>query len=170
MKFLKSVSVRFFVVALLILWLPGCASVDLDTKKAEFLAEGITPFWLIVKYKNVSALGGVSIELIYRNLSDKTIKYIDFEVTPYNAVGDVISGDFDGKTTVLLNKVGPIGPGERRDTTWENIWYNSTFRCFELNSVEITYMDGSTGTLSKEEIDRTWLNAMDEKISNTCKP
>ena len=55
-------------------------------------------------------LGGVSPRICYRNNSGKTIKYLTFYTTPYNAVWDAAPCDITGKTLCKLTIVGPIAP------------------------------------------------------------
>lgn len=55
-------------------------------------------------------LGGVSPRIYYRNNSGKTIKYLTFYTTPYNAVWDAAPCDITGKTLCKLTIVGPIAP------------------------------------------------------------
>ena len=48
---------------------------------------------------SMDSAGFVSTELCFRNNSNKTVKYIDFEVAAYNRVGDRIPDVFTGKST-----------------------------------------------------------------------
>lgn len=57
---------------------------------------------------DVDSFGGIEIEIIWQNTSNKTIKYITFSVIPYNAVGDVVSCDISDKTTANCKVTGPI--------------------------------------------------------------
>lgn len=59
---------------------------------------------------SVDSVGFVSTELCFRNNSNKTVKYIDFEVAAYNRVGDRIPDVFTGKSTISLNVIGPLEP------------------------------------------------------------
>lgn len=55
-------------------------------------------------------VGGVSPYIYWRNNSGKTIKYITFYTTPYNAVWDVVASEIGGYTTARLQVTGPIYP------------------------------------------------------------
>lgn len=53
-------------------------------------------------------VGGVEPTIYFRNNSGKTIKYIDWYLTAYNAVGDPVRCDVSRKSTVIAETVGPI--------------------------------------------------------------
>jgi hypothetical protein len=102
-----------------------------------------------------NSAGGVDVRVRFQNRSEKTIKYARFSVTPYNAVGDVVSCRIRGYSNATLSVTRPVRPGVwyGDDTVWETVWYNSTIVRGQLTSVEIEYMDGSTATLSGTEIE-----------------
>ena len=56
-----------------------------------------------------------------RNNTDKEIKYITFQWSCYNAVGDLIYDQIDGKSYVKIKFTGPLAAGEttgkKRNTT-----------------------------------------------------
>ncbi|QXE20043.1 hypothetical protein [Clostridium sp. 001] len=98
--------------------------------------------------------GGVDLHITWINKSSKVVKYASFQVVPYNSVGDpqecTIRHDpsFKGKVT------GPINPGESygENKVWENAWYNNTIVKAQINEIDITYMDGTTATLDKDQV------------------
>lgn len=57
---------------------------------------------------NTDSVGGVSPSIGYRNNSGKTIKYIDFTMVPYNAVGDPVSCTIRGYSSAVGEVTGPI--------------------------------------------------------------
>lgn len=61
-------------------------------------------------YANVNSAGGAEPEIIWRNDSGKTIKYIYFRAVPYNAVGDSVSCRISGDTYARLKATGPYEP------------------------------------------------------------
>ena len=101
--------------------------------------------------------GGVDVNIRFSNDSDKTIKYIYFNVTPYNAVDDVVSSEIGDRNTVSLELTGPIEPSDRFDSdtfisvSTENAWYNTNIKYAKLESVRIIYMDNEEVTLYVEE-------------------
>lgn len=62
--------------------------------------------------------GGVELYFNYINNSDKVIKYVNFSVTFYNAVGDVVKGKYDQSTVNRCYDTGPFKKGEGRTGTW----------------------------------------------------
>ncbi len=117
-----------------------------------------------VSVANINSVGGVDMQIAWENTSNKTIKYIYFNVTAYNAVGDPVACDIRGYYTINGEVTGPIEPGTvignyniDSDTYfnghyWECLYYNSTIRSFKLNSIEIKYMDGTNVKISSSEI------------------
>lgn len=58
----------------------------------------------------MDSVGGVSPSIYYRNNTGKVIKYIDWTVTPYNAVDDPVRCTITGNSTMTLRVVGPVYP------------------------------------------------------------
>lgn len=89
---------------------------------------------------------GVDATISFSNKSDRTIKYIIFSVTPYNAVDDPVSSKIGNKSTASLKLTGPIEPttakGDCSSATWDTVWYNPTIRSCKIDAVTIEYMDG----------------------------
>ena len=63
---------------------------------------------IMVTRVKTDSVGGVSPSIGYRNNSDKTIKYIDFTMVPYNAVGDTVSCEIRGNSAATGRVTGPI--------------------------------------------------------------
>lgn len=100
-----------------------------------------------------NSAGGVSIQITFQNDTQKTIKYVYFDVVPYNAVKDVQSCTISGKIKAELSFTGPVEPGAVcRDVYWENVWYNYTITTLDLVKVEVLYMDGSSEKLTGADI------------------
>lgn len=57
---------------------------------------------------DMDSVGGVSPEIWYRSNSDKPIKYIDWYLTAYNAVGDPVKCNIRNRATAIAETVGPI--------------------------------------------------------------
>ena len=115
-------------------------------------------------YPNSAA--GVDAYINVVNLSSKNIKYIKYQVTPYNAVGDVQRGTVRRRSISKLSDTGPYGPQTKIPGTWENVWYNSTITCMVINSVRIEYMDGSVKSYPNT---RSVQSVMAPGLQNTCK-
>jgi len=95
-----------------------------------------------------NSVGGVDVKAMFKNQSDKAIKYIRVAVTPYNAVMDPVKCKITGDSTVLLTSVGPWVSGGVDFCTWDNVWYNSTIRYIALRVVRIEYMDGTSVSMA----------------------
>lgn len=92
---------------------------------------------------DVNFLGGIEPYLKIVNPSDKTIKYIRFKATFYNAVNDQIYSDIGGYSYVNYTITGPIGPWDWEGYEMETGFWNSTTAKMHIGSVEVEYMDGS---------------------------
>ena len=116
---------------------------------------------------DINSADGVDVEITWINKSDKTIKYIVFEVVPYNAVDDVVKCRIRNESNRRLQSTGPFATGEGDaylytsvfgdksewwGGIWEAVWYNNTVVRLEFNKIEIEYMDGTKETLSGDEL------------------
>lgn len=97
-----------------------------------------------------NSAGGVDVYITFINKSDKTFKYVSFEVTPYNAVSDEVFCSIGRTNPRRLKDTGPYKPGRGSNGAyyWSCIWYNYTIRSIKLNSVCIEYMDGTRKVFS----------------------
>lgn len=95
---------------------------------------------------------GTGIEFEFLNTSKKTIKYITFSFTGYNAVDDrVITG---GSAMKTRKGIGPIVPEEGGSYKFEYVWHTDIVEYARLNSIKIQYMDGTIKTLSQQTISK----------------
>lgn len=109
---------------------------------------------------------GVDVYIIASNLSKKTIKYVTYQATPYNAVGDIQMGSIRRNSTDRLTDTGPYQSQSDIMGIWGNVWYNGTISCIVINSVRIEYMDGSIKTYSSPSQVQ---GIMKPGLQNTCK-
>lgn len=115
------------------------SSVDAQTKKAASIIR-INAAYL----DSPNSAAGCDYVLRYTNTGKKTIKYLNWSGTTYNAVNDKVyctirhTCAFNGKDT------GPVEPGQTSGGVWEAIIYNWSATELRLNSIVITYMDGSS--------------------------
>ena len=104
-----------------------------------------------------NSAGGVSLYIGFKNMSDKIIKYITFEVVPYNAVGDIVYCDIRDYANFRGQATGPYAKGEglagNNSGYWDCGWYNYSITDVELGSIYIQYMDGTSIVLSEDELD-----------------
>lgn len=106
--------------------------------------EGLSVILDVAEGSEPNSSGGVDYEIeIYNNSREKTIKYINIEATPYNAVGDKVWGSIKEKSKSTMEGVGPVEPFGHAYFNFENVWYNSTISCVEMNKMTVEYVDGS---------------------------
>ena len=115
------------------------SSVDAQTKRAASIIR-INSAYL----DSPNTAAGCDFILRYTNTGKKTIKYLNWSGTTYNDVNDKVyctirhTCSFNGKDT------GPVEPGQSAGGVWEAIIYNWSATELRLNSIVITYMDGSS--------------------------
>lgn len=87
--------------------------------------------------------GGVDVVISYGSTSDDVIKYVTFEVLPYNKVGDIVYSTIGGESKIRLKDTGPINPEQVSNINrWKNVWYNHSISCARLVAIEVTYING----------------------------
>ena len=98
--------------------------------------------------KNI--VDGIEIEFSFVNTYSKTLKYIDFSFSVYNAVGDICRLKLNDSTIGKVRGVGPIEPMETGHWNWDKATHYTTGDATEMKIVKVvlTYMDGSTKTLT----------------------
>jgi outer membrane murein-binding lipoprotein Lpp len=130
-----------------------------DRKAAEALKSAQDKARELIRVTKVStgkpnSVGGVDLYINWKNKSEKTIKYVYFEVTPYNSVDDVVTSDIGSGSLFRGKETGPFktGEGSSSNTYWDTAWYNNTIVRAELHKIDIEYMDGTTVTLKDDEV------------------
>lgn len=107
-----------------------------------------------------NSAGGCDFNFLYTNLSKKTIKYLRWEGYVYNAVGDRVVCDIDRTSFVSGKDTGPYEPFSwLGGGTWGTIIYNYSARSILITSINITYMDGTSYSISLSKKDWEQLNA-----------
>ena len=124
-------------------------SLPASTKKAANLIS-ITEFGL----SEPNFVGGCDYTLCYINKSKKTIKYLYWTGTVYNRVNDLAYCEIRRTATYKGVDTGPFAPEEEGGGYWENVVYNHAADTLKLNSISITYMDGSSATIAAADIRR----------------
>lgn len=72
----------------------------------------------------MDSVGGNSVYITWKNMSEKDIKYIKFTVQFYNAVNDILADQISGKTSIRLTQTGPIPTGKGN---WTPYMYDLTY-------------------------------------------
>jgi hypothetical protein len=132
-----------------------------DSLKAMSIPEDNLPETIkIIKYYTLSPnlVGGVGCNIIWKNLSEKTIKYITFTVAPYNKVNDRVNSEKN------ITETGPVKSKQISETYtyWGCVWYNVTIDYMLITGIKIQYLDGST--ISTDDIN------IIQKLGYTRKP
>lgn len=121
--------------------------------KVAYHKKPVYPAVYVVSYElEMNSVGGVDNYIKYINNSDKKIKYIVFNVTPYNAVDDKIKCDIRNTSNLRLQDVGPLDKDCIGGGCWEAAWYNTTTNYSIITKAEIEYMDGTKKTINVNRI------------------
>lgn len=81
----------------------------------------------------------------FLNCYNKTIKYIDCLVVPYNRFDDVQSDDY-GRSSKEIRCIGPFEPGEIASWRFDDMFKNESgiIKTFRITNIKITFTDNST--------------------------
>ncbi len=118
------------------------SSVDASTKKALSVIRINTAY-----LASPNSAAGCDFVLNYTNMGKKIIKYLNWSGTTYNAVNDKVYCSIRNTCSFSGRDTGPVEPGQTSGGTWEAIIYNWSAKELRLNSIVITYMDGSSVTI-----------------------
>lgn len=117
----------------------------LDLSHHEPISEGVGVIAgdpIGVRYPN--SAGGVNVDIRVTPVGPGTVKYVVFDIVPYNSVDDAVSSEIGGKSTANLRFTGPLTSMTTGKTvSARNVWYNSTISYVEIVAVELEYMDGT---------------------------
>ncbi|MCQ2278591.1 MAG: hypothetical protein MJZ62_04745 [Bacteroidales bacterium] len=109
----------------------------------------ITSYWL----SSANSAGGRDVHFNFKNKSDKTIKYLTFEVYFYNAVDDLVYCEIRNYCSFRGKYTGPVKPqGHSDGGYWDCVIYNYQAKRIVLTSIDIEYTDGSSLHINKEEL------------------
>lgn len=83
------------------------------------------------------------------NCFSKTIKYVEFTLTNYNAVGDVQRDDM-GRSSRTVKGIGPIEPEDGGRYSWDDIFWDDrdVISKTRLTNVKFIFKDGTTKVVS----------------------
>ena len=101
-----------------------------------------------------NSAAGCDYTFTYVNNSHKTIKYLFWEGSFYNAVNDLVFCDIRDYCTFRGKDTGPVEPGEEGGGVWDCVIYNWSAEYVKLSSVSIIYMDGTSTTIGAGDIKR----------------
>ena len=128
-----------------------------------------TPTYYIKEFgiREVNSAGGVEPHATFVNPNPKlVVKYLRLRVTPYNAVGDVISSNIGDQSTAGMSMTGPLAQADgERHVRWEPIWYNNSASCLKIQSVQVEFVNGKTLSFSGN----TLRGALAPELQNDCR-
>lgn len=83
------------------------------------------------------------------NCFSKTIKYVEFIMTNYNAVGDIQRDDI-GRSSRTVRGIGPIEPEDGGRYSWDDIFWDDrdVIEKNKLTNVKFIFTDGTTRVFS----------------------
>lgn len=83
------------------------------------------------------------------NCFSKTIKYIEFTMTNYNAVGDVQRDDI-GRSSRTVKGIGPIDPEDGGRYSWDDIFWDDrdVIERTRLTGIKFIFKDGTSKVFS----------------------
>jgi hypothetical protein len=161
--------ISLFLMAVSLLFVSGCNTTGsvqelsiterlYQERKPEMEAakEAGAPILMTSLFTNdPNSAGGVNVRTWYYVLASQSnpIKYIDFEVVPYNGVDDLVTSTVgDRKVKRSLRVTGPLveKEGEHLPEVWKNVWYNNSIECTQLNSISIEMMNGEVHTYNND--------------------
>lgn len=116
------------------------------TYKIKTYAYEDDPFRCGYFYHN--SVGGVEPAFFIVNNSNKTIKYVNFNITVYNAVGDKVYNDIGGYGNAKLQVTGPLKPWRAKMYHWDAVFYDNAAYSVYVKEATVTYTDGTKKTYS----------------------
>lgn len=145
---MKKINTNFLPVIIIIILISGC--VTSITIPQEFINDAkVNNYPIIITKVDTgwpNSAGGVYLDIDFKNISDKIIKYVVFSAEAFNAVNDPVRCSIRNDKYSIIKVTGPIRPSEFNGvgTVWSNIWYNPTIRYAKIKSISITFMDNLT--------------------------
>ncbi|WP_347363256.1 hypothetical protein [Vibrio vulnificus] len=99
-----------------------------------------------------NSAGGVEVSLTAFNMSDKTIKYLDFYGKHLDRVGEKTSDQITGEELKGYRFTGPYKPESRINGRFGPNFYNGAAHCLMIDSVKVTYMDSTELELQGDKL------------------
>lgn len=111
------------------------------------------------------ARGDAGAFINFINGTDLTVQYVMFKTTAYDSQGRIVHSKKSGDPNTWLRVAGPFAPGQASGSRhWEQLWQNRDLRCFEIEGVELIYMDGMVEFYESDRI----AILPESGSSNTC--
>lgn len=113
------------------------------------------PYGFISKWGlSLNSAEGIEPYFSFFNMSNKTIKYVDFYFSVFNDVGDRCYLRYDGTYLGKVRGVGPVESYESGSWNWDSAVYYTSPDASEMRIMKLvlTYMDGTTRTIPKAQV------------------
>lgn len=94
----------------------------------------------------LNSAGGIKLTFRAKNKSGKEIKYVRFDITMQNAVGDSLKDDISGDYSIPVEIIGPVKAGKEVYLGSELVGYCDNCARIDVNDVTIIYTDGTSET------------------------
>lgn len=91
---------------------------------------------------NVNSANLVTIAITYTNISNKKLKYINFSVSCYNKVNDVIREEIKGSSSIQCQATGFFDPQQSTTTYWQ-LGYFTGASSIKVNLSSVVFEDGT---------------------------
>ncbi len=98
------------------------------------------------------SVGHIGVQIEYKNIAGKEIKYMDVYVTPQNSVGDDVCCRTTKISTTPIRVTGPLSSGSTRGGWCDGLWYNNSIVTAKIDHVDVTYNDDSIERYSADEL------------------
>lgn len=108
-----------------------------------------SPITILERTYSMDYLGGVQWNFKIRNNTDKQIKYVTIQWSCYNAVGDLVYDDINGRSYVRLRYTGPLDAYSTSVLICNSTkFYDNNYYSQKITEVIVEYMDGTTEKLT----------------------
>lgn len=95
---------------------------------------------------SLNSAGGIKLTFRGKNKSGKEIKYVRFDITMKNAVGDSLTDDISGDYSIPVEIIGPVKAGKEVYLNSELVGYCDNCARVDVNDITIIYTDGTSET------------------------
>ncbi len=141
--FLSIIGVVLIGFIVLVIVLANTIGKDIQTDRTNKLSD--SPIKVNSYYcTEPNSADGVSLYVDWSYSGDKEIKYIHFDLTPYNRVDDKQHCQIRYYSTRTCSLTGPFSDGANDCSYWDCVWYNRDIEYIVLEEISIEYMDGTT--------------------------
>lgn len=100
---------------------------------------------------DINRVGGVDTSISFKNYSDKTIKYITFNVSYFDTVGEKAYCSIKHKNNMNLKYTGPLNAGESYTCYWDAAIYNNTVGAVMPEYIDVEFTDGTKQRINCDE-------------------